>query len=104
MRSDCVDAPSRVPHGADPRTTENRFRPADMRLVSSGVDWTGRERVTGIEPAFSAWEADVLPLNYTRRTGVMVAGLSSGGCSDVGEGCDADVGSFTTPSTTRGMP
>ena len=27
------------------------------------------ERVTGIEPAFSAWEADVLPLNYTRRTG-----------------------------------
>ena len=26
----------------------------------------GRERVTGIEPAFSAWEADVLPLNYTR--------------------------------------
>jgi len=26
----------------------------------------GRERVTGIEPALSAWEADVLPLNYTR--------------------------------------
>ena len=25
------------------------------------------ERVTGIEPAFSAWEADVLPLNYTRQ-------------------------------------
>lgn len=23
------------------------------------------EPVTGIEPAFSAWEADVLPLNYT---------------------------------------
>ena len=27
------------------------------------------ERVTGIEPAFSAWEADVLPLNYTRQNG-----------------------------------
>ena len=27
----------------------------------------GWERVTGIEPALSAWEADVLPLNYTRR-------------------------------------
>ena len=27
-----------------------------------------RERVTGIEPALSAWEADVLPLNYTRGT------------------------------------
>src|SRR5215469_4545324 len=24
------------------------------------------ERVTGIEPALSAWEADVLPSNYTR--------------------------------------
>ena len=24
------------------------------------------ERVTGLEPALSAWEADVLPLNYTR--------------------------------------
>ena len=24
------------------------------------------ERVTGIEPAYSAWKADVLPLNYTR--------------------------------------
>ena len=27
------------------------------------------ERVTGIEPALSAWEADVLPLNYTRTSG-----------------------------------
>jgi hypothetical protein len=27
------------------------------------------ERVTGIEPALSAWEADVLPLNYTRAGG-----------------------------------
>ena len=24
------------------------------------------ERVTGIEPAYQAWEAGVLPLNYTR--------------------------------------
>ena len=32
--------------------------------------WRGRrncmERVTGIEPAWSAWKAEVLPLNYTR--------------------------------------
>ena len=27
----------------------------------------GVERVTGIEPAYSAWEADILPLNYTRE-------------------------------------
>ncbi len=31
------------------------------------------ERVTGIEPAFSAWEADVLPLNYTRVGGTEVS-------------------------------
>ena len=29
---------------------------------------TGSERVTGIEPAPPAWEAGVLPLNYTRVT------------------------------------
>src|SRR5690625_7161786 len=26
------------------------------------------EQMTGIEPALSAWEAEVLPLNYTRET------------------------------------
>ncbi len=31
------------------------------------------ERATGIEPAFSAWEADVLPLNYTRVSGWTLA-------------------------------
>src|SRR5262245_34228859 len=37
--------------------------------AGSGPRRTGHsERVTGIEPALSAWEADVLPLNYTRRT------------------------------------
>ena len=25
------------------------------------------ERVTGIEPAYPAWKAGVLPLNYTRK-------------------------------------
>lgn len=41
----------------------------DERLVSASAA-TRRsllERVTGIEPALSAWEADVLPLNYTRK-------------------------------------
>ena len=33
----------------------------------SGPGLPSVERVTGIEPALSAWEADVLPLNYTRR-------------------------------------
>src|SRR6478672_12676678 len=40
--------------------------------MSGGLDNVTRatpatERATGIEPAFSAWEADVLPLNYTRE-------------------------------------
>src|ERR1700727_1978889 len=30
------------------------------------------ERMTGIEPALSAWEADVLPLNYIRRVALPV--------------------------------
>ena len=38
------------------------------------------ERVTGIEPAFSAWEADVLPLNYTRELG---PNGSTGGRRDI---------------------
>ena len=34
----------------------------------TAVTWTGAgERVKGIEPSLSAWEADVLPLNYTRK-------------------------------------
>jgi hypothetical protein len=34
---------------------------------SSLLTWAGiGERVKGIEPSLSAWEADVLPLNYTR--------------------------------------
>ena len=31
------------------------------------LDLDFSERATGIEPAFSAWEADVLPLNYARE-------------------------------------
>ena len=32
------------------------------------------ERVAGIEPASSAWKAEVLPLNYTRRLDTLVVG------------------------------
>ncbi len=34
----------------------------------------GEERATGIEPALSAWEADVLPLNYARERHGTLAG------------------------------
>jgi dCTP deaminase len=40
------------------------------------------ERVTGIEPALSAWEADVLPLNYTRASAARpVAATTEAGCA-----------------------
>jgi hypothetical protein len=37
----------------------------EKRLLIRG---NSLERMTGIEPALSAWEADVLPLNYIRLT------------------------------------
>jgi hypothetical protein len=39
-------------------------------MISENIALAARsevERMTGIEPALSAWEADVLPLNYIRR-------------------------------------
>ncbi len=38
-----------------------------MGTLGACAAWPVLERVTRIELAFSAWEADVLPLNYTRR-------------------------------------
>jgi hypothetical protein len=36
------------------------------------------ERLTGIEPAYQAWEAGVLPLNYSReRMTAILLGVSS---------------------------
>ena len=50
---------------------------ADQDVVALTSPFT-RERVTGIEPAFSAWEADVLPLNYTRvRTRTVRRGVTA---------------------------
>jgi len=37
-----------------------------MANVPSELAECHLERVRGIEPPLSAWEADVLPLNYTR--------------------------------------
>ena len=58
--------------GTDSPRGSVTFHGSDQRThVGPGIP--GVERVTGIEPALSAWEADVLPLNYTRtghpRTG-----------------------------------
>jgi len=60
-------------HGADQDDAEIEFAArSPLSLKASTVVRTRAglervtERVTGIEPALSAWEADVLPLNYTR--------------------------------------
>ncbi len=42
-------------------SAHKRVRATVVAAARAGV-----ERATGIEPAFSAWEADVLPLNYAR--------------------------------------
>jgi hypothetical protein len=51
------------------RTAGNVLGTSTPRSEKNLLTWAfGLERVTGIEPALSAWEADVLPLNYTRVT------------------------------------
>ncbi len=58
--------------------TKLRYIPLSSSGSAGASRWTGSggrglrtipssERVTGIEPAPSAWKAEVLPLNYTRR-------------------------------------
>lgn len=46
------------------------------------------ERVRGIEPPYSAWEADVLPLNYTRINYIITPNCTLG---KSGHGCLFDV-------------
>ena len=53
-------------HGAASSDTARSGRTATTRARTVMVRALGLERVTGIEPALSAWEAEVLPLNYTR--------------------------------------
>ena len=43
------------------KTPLNRGEFSDIEAAGFDV-----ERVKGIEPSYSAWEADILPMNYTR--------------------------------------
>ena len=45
--------------------------------------WEHVERVMGIEPTQSAWEADVLPLNYTRNDLFFIKNLCIIACAQV---------------------
>ena len=42
--------------------------------VPVGAQGIGVEQVKGIEPSCSAWEADILPLNYTRKSFCIITG------------------------------
>ena len=57
------------------------FSTSIRKWPKSAIRNCGLERVKGIEPSFSAWEADVLPLNYTRddryKVGVTADNLNS---------------------------
>ena len=51
------------------RGVENSTRINDLRCLLDflRIPWNDAvERVKGIEPSYEAWEAAVLPLNYTR--------------------------------------
>ena len=58
-------ATPRLPEACLPaQIKSNNYNPENTRkLLFRKV-----ERVMGIEPTFEAWEAPVLPLNYTRLT------------------------------------
>ena len=59
-------------HSRSPLVT---FKP----LQSKGLTPKSLERATRIELAFSAWEADVLPLNYARISVHRIVALTSAG-------------------------
>ena len=47
--------------------TDDLFLTKEVLYRLSYVGNDTMERVMGIEPTLSAWKAEVLPLNYTRR-------------------------------------
>ena len=57
---------------------DGRNRTGDLRITNAllyQLSYIGLERVTGIEPVLSAWEAGILPLNYTRHVSAVPASL-----------------------------
>ena len=60
----------RVGSEETPRPAKKPRRKAGLR-AQRGV--SELEQVTGIEPACSAWEADILPLNYTCKVILLFA-------------------------------
>ena len=48
------------------------FRLSEQKIMPQENLEALLERMTGIEPAYSAWEADALPLNYIRKSGTYI--------------------------------
>lgn len=55
--------------GRDPTCVSSMKKPRGRGFTLGGRV----ERVKGIEPSYAAWEAAVLPLNYTRRSACILA-------------------------------
>ncbi|SER07949.1 Site-specific recombinase XerD [Microlunatus flavus] len=67
QRSDSPKADAALGPVGGPRRREDTDLGPKKDLETALTRADGLERTTGIEPAYSAWEADVLPLNYVRR-------------------------------------
>ena len=61
------------------------------------------ERVNGIEPSFEAWEAPVLPLNYTRWMAVVREFTTDGGRESPPDGRGMMVAPESTQLTRQGL-
>ena len=62
-----VEALYRYTENADKRARVLRIQKEKAPSAQMHVAALDLERMTGIGPAYSAWEADILPLNYIRR-------------------------------------
>lgn len=51
----------------------NRLKHQNCALGTSGLPSQSLERMTGLEPVITAWEAVVLPLHHIRETPEMLA-------------------------------
>lgn len=61
-----VEALYRHTANADKRARVLRIQKEKAPSAQMHVEALDLERMTGIGPAYSAWEADILPLNYIR--------------------------------------
>ena len=62
-----VEALYRHTANAGKRARVLRIQKEKAPSAQMHVEALDLERMTGIGPAYSAWEADILPLNYIRR-------------------------------------